>query len=78
MHWARVWTLVCSLKALGSHWRVLSKEVTWSEPCFGWPFWHPGRGACVWAGELCSSRRQRGRRLERRHGEEAVSEDSED
>lgn len=35
---ARIWTLVCILKALGSHWRVISRGVTWSELCLGWPF----------------------------------------
>lgn len=34
---ARVWALTCSLKALGSHRRVLSRGVTWSELCFEWP-----------------------------------------
>lgn len=34
---ARIWTLACILKALGSHWRVASRVVTWSELCFGWP-----------------------------------------
>lgn len=34
---ARIWTLACILKALGSPWRVVSRGVTWSELCFGWP-----------------------------------------
>lgn len=34
---ARVWTLACIIKALGSYWRVLSGAVTWSGLCFEWP-----------------------------------------
>lgn len=34
---ARVWALACILKALGSHRRVLSRGVTWSELCSEWP-----------------------------------------
>ena len=33
-----------------------AQGVTWSELCFGWPFWQPDRG-----GTGCSNRRQRSR-----------------